>query len=85
MTTMYKCKYCDEIDDEQNIQDHMKCASRFMWDEITTTSFKLYFKPITLEEEDEASVRALYNNNFYRNHKPEIDHVEAVLEWVKRR
>ena len=34
MTSKYKCKYCDEIEDEPSIMDHMKCASRFMFAEI---------------------------------------------------
>jgi len=30
----YKCKYCGIVDEEQCVQDHIKCAQRFLFEEI---------------------------------------------------
>lgn len=78
--TTYRCKYCGEIDESPNVLNHIKCADRYMFEEINTKKYNIYFKPIILEEEDETAVRALYDNNFYRNHKPEIDRMELVTD-----
>lgn len=32
--TKYRCKYCGEVDDERSVYDHMKCAARFMFEEV---------------------------------------------------
>ena len=36
----YRCKYCREIDEEQCVQDHIKCAQRFLFEEVEENETK---------------------------------------------